>query len=113
VPAWESPTARPPAGVTHPSSPNLSSKASQADRRGDDDPPSSRENGTLYHDDLRANGQSGYRAPPRVRPEFTCRFRWSVNAIAFWDNRCVQRYAINHGQRRVMHRVTVNGDRPH
>ena len=50
-----------------------------------------------------------------VRPEFTCRFRWSTNAIAFWDNRCVQHYAINdyHGQRRVMHRVTVNGDRPY
>jgi alpha-ketoglutarate-dependent taurine dioxygenase len=25
-----------------------------------------------------------------MRPEFTCRFRWSANAIAFWDNRCVQ-----------------------
>jgi taurine dioxygenase len=49
------------------------------------------------------------------RPEFTCRFRWSANAIAFWDNRCVQHYAINdyHGQRRVMYRVTVNGDRPY
>jgi taurine dioxygenase len=50
-----------------------------------------------------------------VRPEFTCRFDWSANAIAFWDNRCVQHYAINdyHGQRRVMHRVTINCDRPY
>ena len=51
----------------------------------------------------------------QVRPEFTCRFRWSADAIAFWDNRCVQHYAINdyHGHRRVMHRVTANADRPY
>jgi taurine dioxygenase len=49
-----------------------------------------------------------------VRPEFTCRFRWRRNSIAFWDNRCVQHNAINdyHGARRVMHRVTIEGERP-
>jgi taurine dioxygenase len=49
-----------------------------------------------------------------VRPEFTCRFRWRPGSIAFWDNRCVQHNAVNdyHGQRRVMHRVTIEGERP-
>jgi taurine dioxygenase len=49
-----------------------------------------------------------------ARPEFTCRFRWQRNSIAFWDNRCTQHNAINdyHGQRRVMHRVTIEGERP-
>ncbi len=49
-----------------------------------------------------------------VRPEFTCRFRWRANSIAFWDNRCVQHNAINDygGERRVMRRVTIEGERP-
>ena len=49
-----------------------------------------------------------------VRPEFTCRFRWQPGSLAFWDNRAVQHNAINdyHGRRRLMHRVTIEGERP-
>jgi taurine dioxygenase len=49
-----------------------------------------------------------------VRPEFTCRYRWSANVLALWDNRCAMHHPVNdyHGHRRVMHRVTVEGERP-
>jgi len=43
------------------------------------------------------------------RPEFTCRFRWTKGAVAFWDNRCVKHLAINDAGpfRRVMRRVQI------
>lgn len=49
-----------------------------------------------------------------VRPEFTCRFSWEVGSMAFWDNRCTLHNPVNdyHGFRRVMHRITLKGDRP-
>jgi taurine dioxygenase len=48
------------------------------------------------------------------RPEFVCRFQWTEGAVAFWDNRVVQHYAVpDYEERRVMHRVTVAGDRPY
>ena len=50
----------------------------------------------------------------QVKPEFTCRFAWEPDAIAFWDNRCTQHNPVNdyHGFRRVMQRITLKGDRP-
>jgi taurine dioxygenase len=51
----------------------------------------------------------------QIRPEFTCRFRWETGSLAFWDNRCTMHNPINdyHGFRRVMHRITLAGDKPH
>ena len=50
----------------------------------------------------------------QVKPEFTCRWAWQPDALAFWDNRCAQHNPINdyHGFRRVLHRITLQGDKP-
>ena len=45
------------------------------------------------------------------RPEFTCRFRWRAGSLAVWDNRATWHLALNDyaGERRLMHRITVEG----
>lgn len=49
-----------------------------------------------------------------TRPEFTIRWRWQTNDVAFWDNRVTQHFAVDDYRpaRRVMHRATVLGDVP-
>ncbi len=49
------------------------------------------------------------------RPEFGCRFRWKVGAVAFWDNRATLHYALDdYGDAlRIAHRVTLRGPRPY
>lgn len=49
-----------------------------------------------------------------TRPEFTIRWRWQQDDVAFWDNRVTQHYAVDdyRPQRRVMHRATILGDKP-
>ena len=43
--------------------------------------------------------------------EHTTRFKWAEGSIAIWDNRCTWHYALNdyHGERREMHRITIEG----
>ena len=47
-------------------------------------------------------------------PNVQCRFRWEVDSVAMWDNRCTQHFATSDfwPARRRMERVTIVGDRP-
>lgn len=49
-----------------------------------------------------------------LKDDFKCRFRWSPGTLAIWDNRCTLHYPVNDypGVRRVMHRVTIEGEKP-
>lgn len=48
-------------------------------------------------------------------PEYTCRFHWSVNSVAIWDNRSTQHKPINDyfPAHRRMQRITIDGDKPY
>ena len=48
------------------------------------------------------------------QPEIQCRFRWTRNTVALWDNRCVQHHAMwdYHPQVRSGFRVSIVGERP-
>lgn len=48
-------------------------------------------------------------------PEYQVRFRWTPNAIVFWDNRATQHYAILDywPHERTVERVTIVGDAPY
>tara|TARA_B100001123_G_scaffold13948_1_gene15943 strand:+ start:488 stop:1315 length:828 start_codon:yes stop_codon:yes gene_type:complete len=55
----------------------------------------------------------------QARLDLTCRFRWTENAVAIWDNRSVQHYAIADffpgrglGYERIMDRIAIEGDQP-
>jgi taurine dioxygenase len=53
------------------------------------------------------------------RLDFTCRFQWTENAIAIWDNRSVLHQGLTDffpgrglGYERIMDRIAIEGDRP-
>jgi taurine dioxygenase len=48
-----------------------------------------------------------------IAPERVVRWHWREGDIAVWDNRSTAHYAAaDYTERRVMHRITVAGDRP-
>ena len=50
----------------------------------------------------------------QIREEFQCRHVWRKGDVAIWDNRCTLHYPVNdyHGHRRLLHRITLKGDKP-
>ncbi len=50
----------------------------------------------------------------QLRSEFRCRLQWEVGTLVIWDNRCTLHNPLNdyQGHHRLMHRITLNGDRP-
>lgn len=49
-----------------------------------------------------------------VTEEYTVRLRWAPKTVAIWDNRSTQHKPVNDffPQHRLMHRVTISGERP-
>jgi taurine dioxygenase len=48
------------------------------------------------------------------QPEFQCRVEWDETTVVFLDNRSCQHYAVpDYDERRILHRVTIKGERPY
>ena len=61
-----------------------------------------------------SEGLLNYLFDIQSQPEHCCRFQWQTGSLAFWDNRACQHYPLNdyQGQKRLMYRISLAGDRP-
>ena len=59
-------------------------------------------------------GKLNYLFEHQARLDLTCRFKWTENAIAIWDNRSTQHKPINDyfPAHRLLERVAIDGDKP-